>query len=182
MAVRGAVAAVTAMTAVALLGACSPGQWQPFVPPEPAPPSAGTWVGNGPGAIECTVDDITVAGDVGSEPAVTIPDDCIAPNTVLTKDLVPGAGPAAGTGSTMGVNYVLLTWSDKVRMEDSFRTPQLVQVEVGRFGGMPGFREGLPGMRQGGRRLLVLPQDVAAKAGGTVDTLVYVVDAARVGV
>lgn len=157
-------------------------------PTYPAPSPAGASVSAPPQtstqAHACTADDIKVSGDFGSKPSVTIPDTCSAPTTLLTKDLTPGTGPAIATGSTVQVNYDLVTWSDKADEQDTFGTnPYSVTVGQGKV--IQGWEQGLVGMKQGGRRLLVIPPELGYGATGSGqvkpnETLVYVIDAVQV--
>lgn len=135
-------------------------------------------------ARACTADDIKVSGDFGSKPSVTIPDTCSAPTTLLTKDLTPGTGPAVATGSTVQVNYDLVTWSNKADQENTFGA-QPYPLTVGQGKVIKGWEQGLVGMKQGARRLLVIPPELGYGATGSGpikpnETLVFVVDAVQV--
>lgn len=128
----------------------------------------------------CTADDIKVAGDPGAKPSITIPDTCTAPATLLVKDLTPGNGPAAKAGSTLTVNYDLVTWSDKV---DQGQHP--ISFTLGKGQVVPGWEQGLNGVKQGARRLVVVPPDLGYGPSGNQqikpnETLVFVVDVTQV--
>jgi peptidylprolyl isomerase len=132
----------------------------------------------------CTADDVKVTGQFGSKPTVTIPDTCSAPTTLLTKDLQPGTGAAAKDGSQLQVNYDLYTWSDKVDQQNSFATGAF-PLTLGQGTVIQGWDEGLVGIKQGGRRLLIIPPDKGYGASGNQsikpdETLVFVVDAVKV--
>jgi peptidylprolyl isomerase len=133
----------------------------------------------------CTVDDITVAGDAGSKPTITVPDTCSPPTALLSKDLVVGTGPEVTEGVTMQTHYELVTWSDKQELDSSWSRGEPFPLEdVGRAQVIDGWNEGLLGMKQGGRRLLVVPPDKGYGQGGNGirpgETLVFVVDAVQV--
>ncbi|HKS49894.1 MAG TPA: FKBP-type peptidyl-prolyl cis-trans isomerase [Amycolatopsis sp.] len=128
----------------------------------------------------CTADDVKVSGDVGAKPTVTIPDTCTAPTTLLTKDLKAGTGAAATTGSTLGVTYDLVTWSDK--KDFGF---QSFSFALGENQAIAGWDQGLAGIRQGGRRLVIVPPNLATGSIGNQsvkpdETLVFVIDAVQV--
>ncbi|MFD2416145.1 FKBP-type peptidyl-prolyl cis-trans isomerase [Amycolatopsis pigmentata] len=128
----------------------------------------------------CTADDIKVAGDPGAKPSITIPDTCTAPTTLLVKDLTPGTGPAAKAGSALTVNYDLVTWSDKV---DQGAHP--FSFTLGKGQAVPGWEQGLNGVKQGARRLIVVPPDLGYGPSGNQqvkpnETLVFVVDVTQV--
>jgi peptidylprolyl isomerase len=135
-------------------------------------------------AHPCTADDVQVTGAFGSKPTITIPSTCTAPTTLETKDLVTGTGPAVASGATVAVNYDLVTWSDKVDQQDSFSS-QPYPVTIGNGSVIPGWDQGLVGIKQGGRRLLIIPPNLAYGASGNGpikpnETLVFVVDAVQV--
>ncbi|WGX98333.1 FKBP-type peptidyl-prolyl cis-trans isomerase [Nocardioides sp. L-11A] len=134
---------------------------------------------------ECTVDDIAVEGEFGSAPTITVPDDCTPPSTLLSKDLVTGSGPAAEAGDTVETNYHLVTWSDKQVLDSSFERGQTFPLEdLGNAPVIDGWNQGLIGIQQGTRRLLVVPPDLGYGQGGQGiepnETLVFVVDAVSV--
>lgn len=136
---------------------------------------------------ECTADDFQVSGAPGQEPDITIPDGCEPPAQLLTKELAPGQGPAVRQGDRVAMHYKLVTWSDKKEKDNSWSSGQPFEVQsIGAGEVIPGWDEGLLGMKQGGRRLLVVPpeQGYGAQGQGPIkpnETLVFVVDAVRVG-
>ncbi|GHF38125.1 peptidylprolyl isomerase [Amycolatopsis bartoniae] len=189
---RNAGKIVIGVAAALALAACSNSQEPSSVPPGdgptyPAPNPAGVSSAAQPSAQqqrECTVDDVKVTGAFGAKPTVTIPDTCAAPTKLLTKDLTPGTGAAAKAGSQLQVDYDLVTWSDKVDQQNSFGTGGF-PVTLGEGSVIQGWEEGLVGVKQGGRRLLVIPPDKGYGAQGNQsikpnETLVFVVDAVKV--
>jgi len=183
-----------AVAAALSLAACAPDQEPTSYPPgqgptypAPNPAGASSAAHAAPGGEqqhECTADDITVTGTFGSKPTVTIPDTCTAPTKLLTKDLTEGTGAEAKAGSQLQMDYALVSWSDKREQQDSF-AGQPFAFTLGQGSVIQGWDEGLAGIKQGGRRLLVVPPDLGygAAAQGTIkpnETLVFVVDAVRV--
>ena len=69
------VAAAVLPVSVLAMSACSGSGEDKAVDPAKEPPA---------GAAECTADDITVEGDFGSAPEITLPDDCTPPTSLLT--------------------------------------------------------------------------------------------------
>jgi len=133
----------------------------------------------------CTADDITVTGAPGSKPTISVPDTCSPPTQLLSKDLVVGTGPEVTTGVTMQTHYDLVTWSDKRELDSSWSRGEPFPLEnVGNAQVIDGWNEGLIGMKEGGRRLLVVPADKGYGQGGNGirpgETLVFVVDAVKV--
>jgi peptidylprolyl isomerase len=189
---------MVALAAAVALGACSPPNEQDSpLPPgaeETTPPAAEAQEddaddaeGNGP---ECTVEDFPVEGDQGSKPEVTVPTDCQPPAELLTLDVDEGSGPEVTEGDTVEVNYVGWTFSDGQELDTSWQTEQdstAFPVEnVGQAGVIEGWNEGLIGMREGGRRLLVIPAELAYGEQGSPpqvppnETLVFVVGVSSV--
>ncbi|WP_253840242.1 FKBP-type peptidyl-prolyl cis-trans isomerase [Actinokineospora globicatena] len=137
------------------------------------------------GGQECSVDDILVEGAPGSKPKITIPPACAAPKTLQSKDLVEGTGAAVTAGVTMDTHYLLVTWSNRQEKDSSWDRGEPYPLEnVGKAQVIDGWNEGLLGMKQGGRRLLVVPPDKGYGEGGNGiapnETLVFVIDAVKV--
>ncbi|MGV9612281.1 FKBP-type peptidyl-prolyl cis-trans isomerase [Nocardia xishanensis] len=134
---------------------------------------------------ECTAEDIGVTGGFGETPRVTIPGDCDPPTKLITKDLVEGSGPGAVAGQPLTMNYVLVTWSDKKKLDSSFDRGKPFQLNLGAGEVIPGWDQGLVGVQQGARRLLIIPPNLGYGAGsGGIkpnETLVFVTDAVGVG-
>ncbi|MEV5648449.1 FKBP-type peptidyl-prolyl cis-trans isomerase [Nocardia sp. NPDC052254] len=134
---------------------------------------------------ECTAEDIGVTGGFGETPTITIPDDCDPPKQLVTKDLVEGTGPEAKPGTPVEMNYSLVTWSDKTKLDSSFDRGQTFPLTLGAGSVIPGWDQGLVGIKQGGRRLLIIPPDLGYGQGGNGikpnETLVFVTDAVKVG-
>ncbi|WP_194837553.1 FKBP-type peptidyl-prolyl cis-trans isomerase [Nocardia sp. XZ_19_369] len=134
---------------------------------------------------ECTAEDIGVSGDFGSAPKITIPDNCDPPKTLITKDLIQGSGPGAASGQPLTMNYALVTWSNKQKKDSSFDRGTPFQLTLGGGQVIQGWDEGLVGVQEGTRRLLIVPPDLGYGAGGRGiapnETLVFVTDAVSVG-
>jgi FKBP-type peptidyl-prolyl cis-trans isomerase FkpA len=102
------------------------------------------------------------------------------------QDLQEGAGEALEAGQTALVQYT--GWLPDGTLFDSSRQPgrQPFDVVVGRGEVIEGWDQGLPGMRVGGRRLLVIPPTLgygAEGAGGVIPpnaTLVFDVELVEV--
>jgi peptidylprolyl isomerase len=187
---------LVAVAAVAL-GACSPSKEEPSdLPPgtdptptgtsamQSAPPSssstseASSSAPSGEQGQECTAEDIEVSGEFGQQPEVTIPDDCAAPTSLVIEDLEPGTGAEVTPQSDLQADYHLVSWRDKQMIESSFGKQPLAIENLGSAGLIPGWKQGLVGMKEGGRRLLVIPPDLAY--GEQQGTLVFVIDAVEV--
>ncbi|SFB21223.1 peptidylprolyl isomerase [Amycolatopsis marina] len=188
----GKIIVVTA--AAAALGACSPNNEEPSdLPPgtDPTPSQqASASASTSPSSSQaqgpaCKAEDIEVTGDFGQEPEITIPDDCAPPQELISEDLSEGDGPEATEGSTVEVNYKLKTWSDGEVKDNSFERGETFPLEnLGQSPVIDGWNQGLIGITEGSRRLLVIPPDLAYGEGGqgiaANETLVFVVDAVKV--
>jgi peptidylprolyl isomerase len=75
-------------------------------------------------------------------------------------DLREGEGPELQAGQTAVINYVLFRGDNLVALESSWANDP-VQVSTASNGGFPGFTEGLPGMKVGGRRAIIIPPEDA---------------------
>jgi peptidylprolyl isomerase len=153
--------------------------------PKAGPTTAATPYKPGPG--ECTAEDVKIDNaEFGKKPTITLPATCQPPKGLVTKDLVPGTGPEVKNGSVLDANYLLQTWSDKQIVDTSFDRGQPLTVEgIGTGQVIPGWDQGLLGMKQGGRRLLIVPPDLGYGPQGQSpikpnETLVFVTDAVKV--
>lgn len=149
-----------------------------------AQPSAG---GTTPAAAPtnpCKADDFKVTGDFGAAPKVEIPS-CKPTDELIIKDLVPGTGAEVKTGTTATVNYQLTTFSDKKVLDSSFQRGTPFDVEnVGQAPVIDGWNEGIVGLKEKGRRLLIVPPAKGYGQGGQGikpnETLVFVIDGVKV--
>jgi peptidylprolyl isomerase len=121
----------------------------------------------------------TVSDNAGAKPTISKPEGA-APTTLITKDIIEGSGPAAVATSTMTVHYTLLTWSKGEVVESSWDSGSPATFPLANV--IAGWQQGIPGMKVGGRRLLVIPSNLGYGAQGAGDaigpneTLVFVVD------
>lgn len=182
--------------AAAVLAACTPNQGPSDLPPGTDPTPAQTQPAAEPAESstppkgrECTIEDFTVDGEPGAKPTVEVPKDCDAPKQALSKDIEPGTGPAAKAGDGVEANYALSTFSDGKQIQTSWdQSPAGEPLQVQKIGAgevIQGWDEGLVGMKQGGRKLLVVPADkgYGPKGKGEIkpnETLVFVIDAVQV--
>jgi peptidylprolyl isomerase len=80
------------------------------------------------------------------------------------------------------VHYVGVSWSSGEQFDASWDRADTFKFTLGKGKVIPGWDEGLAGMRVGGRRRLTIPPDLAygqRGAGGVIgpgETLVFVVD------
>ncbi len=118
---------------------------------------------------------------VKGKPKVTVPDGP-PPTKLQIEDIEKGTGPAAESGSQISVNYVGVNYSNGQEFDSSFSAGAPFDFQLG--GGMviPGWDQGLEGMKVGGRRQLVIPPELAYGPQGSPpvigpdETLVFVID------
>jgi FKBP-type peptidyl-prolyl cis-trans isomerase len=121
------------------------------------------------------------SGALKGKPRVRIPAGD-PPKKLEIKDIVEGKGGTARSGSNVTVNYVGVAYSTKKEFDTSFGKPEPLRFPLGAGQVIPGFDEGIAGMKVGGRRQLTIPPDKAyGREGqppviGRNETLVFVVD------
>jgi peptidylprolyl isomerase len=127
---------------------------------------------------DATVTNPTVSGDAGSKPVIGAPQGS-APTTLVTNDIIVGTGKEAVATSTLIVHYTLMAWSTGQVVQSSWDTGSPAEFPLS--GVILGWQQGIPGMKEGGRRLLVVPAELGygAAGGGPIgpnETLIFVVD------
>lgn len=127
--------------------------------------------------------DVQVSGAANAKPTITVPN-CNPPTTLQTKDIIVGTGPEATLGANAMMHYTLVDWATKGELQSSYDGGQPFPLQnIGQAQVIDAWNEGLVGIKQGGRRLLVSPPDKAyGNAGHELagKTLVFVVDAVQV--
>jgi peptidylprolyl isomerase len=101
------------------------------------------------------------------------------PADLTSTDVVVGDGAEAPPGGTVTVHYVGVEFDTGEQFDASWDRGEPVEFPLARL--IPGWQEGIPGMRVGGRRRLVVPPEKAyGPAGGghrlSGKTLVFVID------
>ena len=104
------------------------------------------------------------------------------PTELRTQDIVEGSGPPAKAGDRVTVHYVGVDYRTGEQFDASWDRNEPFELELGAGMVIPGWDRGLVGMREGGRRRLVIPPDLAygpqgaPPAIGPNATLIFVVD------
>jgi peptidylprolyl isomerase len=121
------------------------------------------------------------SGPLATEPKVTPPSGA-APTKLVVKDLITGTGAEAKAGQTVTVNYVGALFKGGKVFDASWKRSEPFTFPLGKGQVIPGWDQGIPGMKVGGRRELVIPAALAYGAKGSPPTippnapLVFVVD------
>ena len=119
----------------------------------------------------------TVSAHAGVAPVIGKPVGK-APTALTRKEIIIGKGKVALTGSTITAEYVLMSWKSGKVIQSSWANGAFTTPLAGVI---PGWQKGIPGMKVGGRRLLVIPPALAYGAAGGQgigpnETLIFVVD------
>jgi peptidylprolyl isomerase len=173
---------ILSATALTLLASCGDAK---VISPEnsTAPSSAAT------AAPEVTspavVESVPAAPGALPKPEVKIP--AALPTKLEITDLTEGTGPAAAEGDTVVVHYIGVRSADGTEFDNSFDRGQPFPVgPLGTAGVIDGWNQGLVGVKQGGRRQMDIPADLAYgdKGSGDIikpgDALTFVVDVVAV--
>ena len=119
--------------------------------------------------------------EVAGKPKVTVPEGP-PPTELQIEDLKPGTGAEAKAGSQLSMNYVGVNYSNGEEFDSSFTAGAPIEFQLGTGAVIPGWDQGIEGMKVGGRRQLVIPPALAYGAQGSPpvigpnETLVFVVD------
>src|SRR6185436_2024994 len=104
------------------------------------------------------------------------------PTKLVTKDLIVGKGRPVQAGDQLVVNYVGQIYATGKQFDASWDHGDTFPFTIGQGGVIPGWDQGIVGMKVGGRRELIIPPNLgygAAGSGATIppnSTLVFVVD------
>ena len=135
--------------------------------------------GCGDKEVSATADNLpTVTANMGEAPTIGAPSGT-PPTTLESKDIVVGTGAEVAATSTITFHYTLMTWSNGALIESSWNSGSPATYPLSQL--IVGWQQGIPGMKVGGRRLLVVPPDLGygAQGSGPVgpnETLVFVMD------
>ena len=93
----------------------------------------------------------------------------VSSNGLQIQDLVVGQGPEASSGNPLIVNY-LGTLDDGTVFDSTYTLKSPYSFQLGAGIVIPGFEQGVTGMKVGGKRKLVIPPELAY--GDTVNGLI----------
>jgi peptidylprolyl isomerase len=115
---------------------------------------------------------------VSTKPDIECPEGP-APSELIITDLVVGEGAEAVPGATVDVHYVGVEYDSGEEFDSSWNRGESISFPL--RGLIQGWQDGIPGMRVGGRRQLVIPPEQAygpAGAGHRLSgkTLIFVID------
>jgi peptidylprolyl isomerase len=111
-----------------------------------------------------------------------VPPSGAPPKKLIVKDLIKGTGPAAKPGSTVTVQYVGILYKGGKQFDASWNDGSGKPVTLPLTGVIKGWQAGIPGMKVGGRRELIIPASLGYGAQGSPPkipanaALVFVID------
>lgn len=116
--------------------------------------------------------------DLNSKPEVDFPEGQ-APEDLAIVDIVVGDGTEATPGATVDVHYLGVEFDSGDEFDSSWNRGQSINFPLGSL--IAGWQQGIPGMKVGGRRKLIVPPNLAygpAGAGHRLSgqTLIFVID------
>jgi peptidylprolyl isomerase len=102
-----------------------------------------------------------------------------APTELVITDVVIGDGAEAHADSTVDVHYVGVEHDTGEEFDASWNRGSSINFPLKQL--VAGWQEGIPGMKVGGRRQLVIPPDLAYGPAGSGHrlsgkTLIFVID------
>jgi len=106
------------------------------------------------------------------------------PDELVITDLTLGDGAEAVPGGRVTVHYIGVDFQSGEQFDSSWDREESIEFPL--QGLIQGWQEGIPGMRVGGRRQLVVPPDLAyGPVGGghrlSGRTLIFLIDLLDVG-
>ncbi|MBI1350860.1 MAG: FKBP-type peptidyl-prolyl cis-trans isomerase [Actinomycetales bacterium] len=141
--------------------------------PTDAPPSGATTVG-----------DASAIFQPNGAPALTIATSNTPATELGVADIKVGEGAEVQPGDTVTVDYCGAGYGGQVVFDSSWARGQPATFPLANL--IPGWQQGIPGMKVGGQRLLVVPGDLAYGAAGTQgiqpnETLAFVIQLQSIG-
>jgi len=116
-----------------------------------------------------------------TKPTVTTPNGA-PPKKLEINDLEEGSGAEAKAGDEVTVQYVGVNFKNGQEFDSSWSRSEPFTFGLGAGQVIPGWDQGVEGMKVGGRRELIIPPDLAygptgsPPAIGPEETLIFVID------
>lgn len=80
---------------------------------------------------------------------------------MIVNDVVVGTGREAKTGDMVEVHYIGSLQSNQQQFDNSYQRGTPFSFTLGEGKVIPGWEKGVLGMKEGGKRILVIPSDLA---------------------
>ncbi len=137
-------------------------------------------------AAETTAETSASPEKAKTKPKVTVPEGA-PPKELETKELEEGTGAEAKSGDEVTVQYVGVNYKTGKEFDASWDRGEPFTFTLGEGEVIPGWDQGVEGMKVGGRRELVIPPELGYGPQGAPpaipgnETLVFVIDLLEVG-
>lgn len=121
------------------------------------------------------------SGGGKTKPEVTVPSGP-PPKKLEIKELEKGTGATAKAGDNVTVQYVGVGYDSEEEFDSSWSRNEPFPFALGAGQVIPGWDQGVEGMKVGGRRELVIPPNLAYGSAGSPpvigpnETLIFVID------
>jgi peptidylprolyl isomerase len=121
------------------------------------------------------------SGGEKTKPKVTVPSGP-PPKKLEIEEIEKGSGATAKAGDEATVQYVGVGYDSKKEFDSSWSRNEPFPVSLGAGGVIPGWEQGIEGMKVGGRRELIIPPNLAYGPQGSPpvigpnETLIFVID------
>lgn len=121
------------------------------------------------------------SGDKKTKPTVTVPSGP-PPAQLEIKEIEKGSGKVAKAGDEVLVQYVGVGYESEEEFDSSWSHGKPFPLALGTGGVIPGWEQGIEGMKAGGRRELIIPPNLAygpegyPPSIGPNETLIFVID------
>jgi len=102
-----------------------------------------------------------------------------APSVLTIQEVTLGDGAEAPANSVVNVHYLGVDYETGEEFDSSWSRGESIEFPLNRL--IKGWQEGIPGMKVGGRRILICPPEMAYGPAGSGHrlsgrTLVFVID------
>lgn len=128
-----------------------------------------------------TAEESNISTDLNTKPEITVPSGA-PPKQLEIREVVEGTGTEAKPGTRVTVQYVGVGYETGEEFDASWDRGEPFTFTLGDHKVIPGWDQGVKGMKEGGRREMIIPANLAyGPAGappsiGPNETLIFVVD------
>ncbi|MCB0917710.1 MAG: FKBP-type peptidyl-prolyl cis-trans isomerase [Actinobacteria bacterium] len=110
-------------------------------------------------AFDQSVQGVTAVSNGESAPTLTVAKDAVKPKELEITDLCAGEGTEATVSDTVTVDYVGVAYNTQQEFDASYDRGEPATFPLQQV--IPGWTQGVAGMKPGGARLLRIPTDLA---------------------
>jgi peptidylprolyl isomerase len=116
-----------------------------------------------------------------TKPTVTVPKGA-PPKKLVIKEIEKGSAATAKSGDEVTVQYIGVDYKNGKEFDSSWSRNEPFSFQLGAGQVIPGWDQGVAGMKVGGRRELIIPPSLAYGSAGAPpaigpdETLIFVID------